>query len=84
MLDASGRTEGGYVWGNNFWVGSYRGCVLLNEPRKIHLALNDALKNYKNLTDVQSPMPVQYRMFYVNHDSMLQLDIDLFNKVEIF
>ena len=82
MLDASGRSEAGYVWGNNFWVGSFQGCKLLNDPRKIHLALNDHRKNHENLTEEHSPMPVQYRMFYVNHDSTLQLDIDLFNKVK--
>lgn len=83
VLDASASPSAGHVWGNNFWMGSYHGCLFLNEPPKIYLALNDHIKNYKNLTDIQSPMPVQYRMFYVNHDSTLQLDIDLFNKVWI-
>lgn len=81
MLDASTAPTTGYVWGNNYWLGSHQSCVLLNQPPKLFLSLVDKRKNYRNLTDTQPLFPVEYRMFYVNHDSKMQLDLYIRNKV---
>ena len=81
MLDASGHPTTGFVWGNNYWLGSHQACLQLNNPSIIHLALNEHRKNIVNLTDVGSPIALEYRMFYVNHESKMQLDLDLYNKV---
>lgn len=82
MLDASGQGPAtGYVWGNNYWLGSHQACLQLKDPPIIYLAINDRRKSYENLTKVGPPVSVEYRMFYVNHDSTLQLDLDLYNKV---
>ena len=83
MLDASGRPESGFIWGNNYWLGSQFSCDFLQEPPIIHLALNDHRKHYPNLIEITSPISIEYRIFYIKQNSKLQLDLDIFEKVSI-
>ena len=80
-MDASGHPTTGFVWGNNYWLGSREHCRLLNEPRKVYLMNIDNRISHPGLTEAGPPMPVEYRMFYVNHISKMQLDLHILNKV---
>lgn len=81
MLDASGQVSSGFVWGNNYWMGSKKECQRVNEPT--HIVLSDDLpKNHlKNLTEIGSPFPVEYKLTWARHQSQWQLDINTFDKV---
>lgn len=57
--------------------------MLLNQRPEIYLANNEHRRNYPNLTDITSPMPVEFRIFYVRYNSKMQLDLDIYNKVKI-
>ena len=80
MLDASGRKSVGFSWGNNFWLGSMRACNQLNNPPKIHLVKSDKRRGPNNLTQIGSKIPLDYRLFYLKHESLTQFDAELFNK----
>lgn len=82
VLDASGYYDTGFVWGNNYWLGSQRACGLVNAP--IRIILSDALPKHHraNLTEMASPMPVQYKVVQAKHNSKFQLDIKTFDKVK--
>ena len=80
MLDASGNAKTGFVWGNNFWLGSMRACNLLNKPPKIYLAPSKTRNGWANLTEIGSQIPLDYRMFYVKHESNIQFDPATFDK----
>jgi hypothetical protein len=73
----------GFSWGNNFWIGSERSCLHLNNPPKITLRFSATRKMYANATDIQSLIPVAYRMFYLYHKSTIQFDIDFFNQTKV-
>lgn len=80
VQDSSGKPATGFVWGNNFWLGSETSCSKLNYPPKIKLVPSDTRKMLKNSTEIASKVPVVYRMFYYQHSSKLQFDADLFNQ----
>ena len=83
VLDVSGTKTNRFTLGNNFWLGSRRGCVQLNNPPKIHLRPSSSRKMQENVTEVRSEIPVVYRMIRIAHTSAIQFDIDLFNQSTI-
>lgn len=83
MLDASGRPESGFVWGNNYWLGSKAACDTINTPVSLFLStVNDRL-NFKNLTETESTVPVEYRMVYARHYPKFQVDVRIMDRVSI-
>ncbi|XP_059620324.1 nose resistant to fluoxetine protein 6-like [Phlebotomus argentipes] len=77
LLDASGRIESGFVWGNNFWLGSKSSCARLARPYPVSLSARFSRNNVPHLTDIAAPIPVIYRVIYVRHSSRLQLDMKI-------
>lgn len=78
MLDASGRSEPGFIFGNNFWFGSRSQCELMKIPKIV------ALTNYlhhENLTSEITNFPIEYRIVHVRHSSELQLNVNTFDRV---
>jgi len=76
----SGKKANAFTLGNNFWLGSRRGCDLLNNPPRIHLQPSSSKTMHENVTDIRSEIPVVYRMFRIAHTSSIQFDIGLFNQ----
>jgi hypothetical protein len=76
----SGKKTYGFALGNNFWLGSERACLQLNNPPRILLKPSDTRRMLKNATSIKAEIPVVYRMFYVAHRSQIQFDINLFNQ----
>lgn len=83
VLDASGQVAAGFVWGNNYWMGSKKECERVNDPTKVVLSERLAKNHLINLTEIASPFPVQYKMTWAKHESRWQLDINTFEKVRI-
>lgn len=81
MLDASGHVAPGFVWGNNYWLGSQKACTFINKAAPVILS-HELHKNHnKNLTYIESPFPVEYKLVWAKHHSQLQVDINTFEKV---
>jgi hypothetical protein len=78
VQDLSGKPSTGFLWGNNFWLGSGESCRLINNPPRIPLRPPDHRKMVANVTDIASQIEVEYRIFYINHTSNLQFDIAIF------
>lgn len=81
VLDASGSVASGFVWGNNYWLGSKKACDLVNSPVRVVLSQNLPKNHLKNLTEIQSPFPVDYKLIWAKHRSQWQIDITTFEKV---
>lgn len=81
MLDASGHIGSGFVWGNNYWLGSKHACQRIQTPTSLSLSNQYAKNHMINLTDISAPMNVEYRVVYIKHNSKWQLDISTFEKV---
>lgn len=80
VLDASGFVGSGFVWGNNYWLGSQRACNFVNSPVRVALAENPPKNHIPNLTEIAAPIPVGYRVVWAKHYSKWQLDIKTFDK----
>lgn len=83
VLDSSGRVGTGFVWGNNYWLGSKKACELVNKPVRVVLSPDMPKNHFENLTEIGSPFPVEYKLLWVKHQSRWQLDITTFEKVKV-
>jgi hypothetical protein len=80
VRDVSGRKSFGFALGNNFWLGSERACLQLNDPPLIYLKHSDTRRMLDNATAIKAEIPLNYRMFYIAHNSRIQFDINVFNQ----
>lgn len=83
VFDASGRVGSGFIWGNNYWLGSEKACLLANSPIRVVLSTKLPKNNFANLSIVESPFPVEYKLVWAKHQSRWQLDINTYEKVSI-
>lgn len=81
MLDASGQVAPGFVWGNNYWLGSKKACDYINTAAPVKLDHETHKNHFKNLTYIESPFPVEYKLIWAKHQSSWQIDISTFEKV---
>lgn len=80
-MDASGRIDAAFVFGNNFWLGSKSSCARVTDPHPVRVDSRYARNTARNLTSVISPIPITYRMIYAKHFSPLQYDTKIYDKV---
>ncbi|XP_031618020.1 nose resistant to fluoxetine protein 6-like [Contarinia nasturtii] len=80
LLDASGHVAPGFVWGNNFWLGSKKACQFINKRAPVVLSHELHKNHFKNLTYIESPFPVEYKLIWARHSSRWQVDISTFEK----
>lgn len=80
-MDASGRIEPAFVWGNNFWLGSKSSCARVHDPHPVRVDRRYHRNTMSNLTAIVAPMPITYRMVYAKHSSPLQYDPKIYDKV---
>lgn len=81
VLDASGHVAPGFIWGNNYWLGSLKACTFVNRAAPVILSHELEKNHFKNLTYIESPFPVEYKLVWAKHRSQLQVDISTFEKV---
>lgn len=81
VLDASGSVGSGFVWGNNYWLGSKKACELANSPVSVVLSKDLPKNHVQNLTEIESRLAVEYKLTWAKHRSQWQLDITTFEKV---
>lgn len=81
VLDASGHVAPGFVWGNNYWLGSRKACQFINSRAPVVLSHELRKNHFENLTYIESPFPVEYKLVWAKHHSSWQVDISTFEKV---
>lgn len=81
VLDASGHVASGFVWGNNYWLGSKKACEFINKHAPVVLSYELHKNHFENLTSIESPFPVEYKLVWAKHQSNWQIDISTFEKV---
>lgn len=75
MIDASAKPSSGFIWGNNFWLGSQKGCESLNNPLSITLASKFPRIMKSALVKSVSPFPVRYLVAHAKHKSPWQVNV---------
>lgn len=80
VLDASGTKPSGFVYGQNYWLGSREACNGLQSPVGITLSKNfDRVMHYGLITQ-QAPFDMDYRVIYLRHTSPWQVEIKLMSE----
>ncbi|EDW01814.1 nose resistant to fluoxetine protein 6 [Drosophila grimshawi] len=80
VLDASGSKPSGFVFGQNYWLGSREACNMVQQPVAITLSKNfERIMNHGLMTQ-QSPFDIDYRVIYLRHNSPWQVEIKLMSE----
>ncbi|EDW34984.1 GL20075 [Drosophila persimilis] len=80
VLDASGTKPSGFVFGQNYWLGSRAACEGVQRPVGITLSRNyERVMHYSILTQ-SAPFDMDYRMIYLRHSSPWQVEIKLMSE----
>jgi hypothetical protein len=86
VLDSSGEPRPGFVYGNNYWLGSRSQCTdTVN--RAPFLLKDDVMRNNSRYRDVREEFPpfgVNYFVAHFRHNSTIQYHVRLPNEVRYF
>ncbi|XP_014602889.1 PREDICTED: LOW QUALITY PROTEIN: nose resistant to fluoxetine protein 6-like [Polistes canadensis] len=79
VLDASGEPMSGFVYGNNYWLGSRSQCEDANNKSPFLLTETELRNNsrYRRIEDEFPPYEVKYFVANFRHNSTLQYHIVL-------
>ncbi|XP_036143105.1 nose resistant to fluoxetine protein 6-like isoform X2 [Monomorium pharaonis] len=82
ILDSSGGIKPGFLYGNNYWLGSRIQCLdtmnrspLMISPQKI---IND--KQYRDPQQEFPPFKINYFVAYFKHNSTFQYHVNIFDE----
>lgn len=75
-MDSSGVPEPGFVLGNNFWLGSIKGCEGVRQPHRITLSDRFQRRMHPSLLKSKAPFDIEYRVIYVEHKSPWQIQVE--------
>lgn len=76
MLDSSATIQPGFVWGNNYWLGSISGCAAVRNPMPLTLSSRFPRNMKSTLIKAIAPFDVDYRMVYAKHQSPWQIQVE--------
>ncbi|XP_015114800.1 nose resistant to fluoxetine protein 6 [Diachasma alloeum] len=82
MLDASGAPKPGFVYGNNFWIGSQSQCHDTNNPEPVVLnpKYMENITLYRNPEEETPPYLVHYFAAKFTHNGTVQYQERLFDE----
>lgn len=69
MLDASGSPGNGFIWGNNYWLGSYSQCQWISSKQPI--------RSFTHVSTNFPPFGVDFYVGSFHHDSHLQRQLNI-------
>lgn len=75
VLDASGSKSSGFVFGQNYWLGSQESCRSVQRPVGVTLSKNYERVMHYGLLTQQAPFDMDYRVVYLRHNSPWQIEI---------
>lgn len=76
VLDASATAQPGFVWGNNYWLGSRKQCESIQYRKHITLSPRFERNMKANLVDARAPFDVGYRIVHAQHASPWQVEVE--------
>ncbi|KAG5322560.1 NRF6 protein, partial [Pseudoatta argentina] len=81
-LDSSGELKSGFLYGNNFWLGSRSQCFDIMNRTPFEFAKRHIVNNtrYRNLQNEFPPFQLNYFVAYLRHNSTLQYHINIPNE----
>ncbi|XP_039315271.1 nose resistant to fluoxetine protein 6 isoform X2 [Solenopsis invicta] len=81
ILDSSGNPKPGFLYGNNFWLGSRSQCLDTTNRIPFPIAEKQILNNtrYRNPQNEFAPFKVNYIVAHLRHNSTLQYHIGTMN-----
>ncbi|XP_034659704.1 nose resistant to fluoxetine protein 6 [Drosophila subobscura] len=80
VLDASGTKPSGFVYGQNYWLGSREACRGVQRPVGITLSQNFERVMHYGIITQQAPFDMDYRVIYLSHSSPWQVEIKLMSE----
>ncbi|XP_017840105.1 nose resistant to fluoxetine protein 6 [Drosophila busckii] len=80
VLDASGTKPSGFVYGQNYWLGSQEACQGVQRPVGITLSKNFERVMHHGLITQQAPFDMDYKVIYLRHNSPWQVEIKLMSE----
>jgi len=85
-LDSSGEFESGFLYGNNFWLGSRSQCFDIMNRTPFEFAKRHIFNNtrYRNPQNEFPPFQLNYFVAYLRHNSTLQYHVNIPNEVSSF
>lgn len=80
MLDSSGAFKPGFLYGNNYWLGSRSQCLDTMNTAPLENAERHTLNNtiYRDSQKEFPPFEVNYFVAHFKHNSTLQYHIKLY------
>lgn len=75
-LDSSGSPDSGFVLGQNFWLGSMKGCEAVQKPHTLTLSNRFQRFMHSALLTSTAPFDIEYRMVYAEHKSPWQIQVE--------
>ncbi|XP_011054560.1 PREDICTED: nose resistant to fluoxetine protein 6 [Acromyrmex echinatior] len=81
-LDSSGELKSGFLYGNNFWLGSRSQCFDIMNRTPFEFAKRHIVNNtrYRNPQNEFPPFQLNYFVAYLRHNSTLQYHINIPNE----
>ncbi|KYN30589.1 Nose resistant to fluoxetine protein 6 [Trachymyrmex septentrionalis] len=81
-LDSSGELKSGFLYGNNFWLGSRSQCLDIMNRSPFEIAKRHILNNtrYRDPQNEFPPFQLNYFVAYIRHNSTLQYHINMFTE----
>ncbi|KAH8319680.1 hypothetical protein KR074_003519 [Drosophila pseudoananassae] len=80
VLDSSGTKPSGFVFGQNYWLGSREACRGVQRPVGITLSRNYERKMHYSILTQRAPFPMDYRVIYLRHRSPWQVEIKVMSE----
>lgn len=68
--------EPGFVLGQNFWLGSIKGCAAVQKPPPLTISNRFQRSMHSDLLTATAPFKIDYRMVYAEHRSPLQIQVE--------
>ncbi|XP_012061139.1 PREDICTED: nose resistant to fluoxetine protein 6-like [Atta cephalotes] len=82
VLDSSGEFQSGFLYGNNYWLGSHIQCFDTMNTASLQISKRDLLNNtlYRDPQKEIPPFKVNYFAAHFKHNSTLQYHINVPNE----
>lgn len=79
VLDSSGTSGSGFIFGNNFWLGSVKQCEYISTPTKLIFTNTEFMPYMHNdLMNSIAPINIGYRVIHASHTSAMQAQVETF------
>lgn len=83
-LDSSAMPLPGFVLGNNYWMGSIKGCEALQNTPTLTISNRFHQCMGGDLWSATAPFDIGYRMVYAEHQSPWQIQVEFFMEKNVW